>query len=211
MIMDYFEEFGFKAPKQQRGIKAIDDILQSLEVLPQSEGFTKVTTQDISDRSGYAVGTIFHHFRKLDNIFIYLFLIRRKKAILNIANIINKHPADQPLSVLMSHLVYGFIDEFSKVNRKKLIFVVNQFFKRTKYPMLINLEGDILIPLWMNASQRDETNTIFNFNEDELRLRLRAIQAIARSPFFENDAIAGTAQHKKIAFNLFMQIFMAQD
>jgi hypothetical protein len=77
--------------------------------------------------------------------------------------------------------------------------------------MLINLEADILIPHWMNASQRDETNTIFNFNEDELRLRLRAIQAIARSPFFENDAIAGTAQHKEIAFNLFMQIFMAPD
>jgi hypothetical protein len=66
------------------------------------------------------------------------------KAILNIANSINMHPADHPLSVLIKYLLNDFIDKISKVNRKKVVFVVNQFFKRTKYPMFIYIEADLI-------------------------------------------------------------------
>lgn len=205
--MDYFEEFGFKKPKQQRTIKTIEDITNALELLSQSEDFAKLTTRDLSDRSGYALGTIFHHFDKFDNVFVYVFLARRRKALLNFEDIINQHPSDQPLSVLADSVLTCIIDELSKPPRKILLFLISKFLRSTKHPELINIEADLLIPAWTKASQRDKTNTIYNFSVNELGLRLRALQAITRSPFFEDNPIAGKAEHKAIAFTLFMQIF----
>ena len=209
--MDYFEEFGFKKPKQQRTIKTIEDITNALELLSQSEDFAKLTTRDLSDRSGYALGTIFHHFDKFDNVFVYVFLARRRKALLNFEDIINQHPSDQPLSVLADSVLTCIIDELSKPPRKILLFLISKFLRSTKHPELINIEADLLIPAWTKASQRDKTNTIYNFSVNELGLRLRALQAITRSPFFEDNPIAGKAEHKAIAFTLFMQIFTMSD
>ncbi len=209
--MDYFDEFGFKTPKQQRAKKAIDDIVESLEQLAQSEDLTQITTRNLSDVSGYALGTIFHHFKKFDDIFIYTFLIRRRKAILYMVDIISQHPAEQPLSVLVSNLHNSYFYQLSRPNRKTLVFFMRHFFKHTKSPELINIEIDSLIPYWITASQLDKTNTIYNFRENELKLRFRAIQSLVRSPFFENDPIAGTEEHKDIAFKLFMQLFTTPD
>ena len=162
--MDYFEEFGFKKPKQQRTIKTIEDITNALELLSQSEDFAKLTTRDLSDRSGYALGTIFHHFDKFDNVFVYVFLARRRKALLNFEDIINQHPSDQPLSVLADSVLTCIIDELSKPPRKILLFLISKFLRSTKHPELINIEADLLIPAWTKASQRDKTNTIYNFS-----------------------------------------------
>ena len=209
--MDYFDEFEFKSPKQQRTKKVIDDLVESLELLAQSEDLTQITTRNLSDISGYALGTIFHHFKKFDDIFVYFFLIRRKKATLIIIDIINQHPADLPLSILISKVNNHYFYELSRPNRKALLFLMHQFFKCTQSPELINIIADSLIPYWMEASVRDKTNTIFNFSENELKLRFRAMQSIVRSPFFEDDPIAGTKEHKDIAFKLFMQMFTNTD
>lgn len=205
--MSYFDEFEFKTPSQQRAKKVLSDIVESIESLAKSGDLANLKTREISARSGYSLGTIFHHFRRLDDIYVYIFLVKRRKAISNIAEIINKHPSDQPLSILVNNVLNGFIQELSTPNRKTLLFVMSQFFKRTKNPQRINMEADVLVAVWMNASQRDKTNTIFNFNENELRSRLRAIQSVVRSPFFEDDVIAGTAEHKEIALNIFMRLF----
>jgi len=202
-----FNEFGFVTPKQERAKKAIDDIEQAIELLSKNVNLDGITARDISDRSGYALGTIFHHFKKLDHIFVYLFLARRKRAYEKVIEIIEKHPSDQPLIVLLSDVINFLMDEMLRVDRKKFIFTVRQLLNRSKNPQLMNTQIDVLIPYWMNASQQDKTNTILNYSEDELRLRLRAIQSIVRSPFLEENAIAGTAEHREISFKLGLQIF----
>ena len=134
-------------------------------------------------------------------------MVRRKKAHLKIVEIINNHSPNKDLSVLAGNVLNCFMDELSKPNRKTLFFVMSQFLKRTKNPQLINMEADVLIPVWMNVCQRDKTSTFFKFNENEIRLRFRAIQSVVRSPFFEDDAIAGTAEHREIVLNIFMRLF----
>ena len=205
--MSYFDEFEFKTPSQQRTKKALADIVESIEKLSQSGDLVNLKTRELSEHSGYALGSIFHHFKTFDDIFVYIFLSRRKKAHLKIAEIINHHSPNEDLSVLVSNVLNCFMDELSRPNRKTLLFVMGQFLKRTKNPQLINMDADVLIPVWMNACQRDKTNTIFKFNENEIRLRFRAIQSMVRSPFLEDDVVAGTAEHKEIAINIFIKLF----
>ena len=202
-----FNEFGFVTPKQERAKKAIDDIELAIELLSKNFNLEGITARDISDRSGYALGTIFHHFKKLDKIFIYLFLARRKRAYEKVIEIMEKHPSDQPLIVLLSDVINFLMDEMLRVDRKNFIFTVRLLLNRSKNPQLMNTQIDVLIPYWMNANQQDKTNTVLNYSEDELRLRLRAIQSIVRSPFLEENALAGTAKHREMSLNLALQIF----
>ncbi len=206
--MNYFGEFEFNTPTQLRAKKALSDIVSSVEILAQSEGLENLKTRDLAAHSGYSLGAIFHHFNSFNDIFIYVFLVRRKQAILKAVQIINEHPSDQPLSILVSNLLNYFIYELSRPNRKTLLFVMGKFFKHSDNPQLINMELDATIPAWMNASQRDKTNTFSNFSENELRLR--SIQALVRSPFLENNDIAGTEEHKAIALDIFMRLFTNQ-
>ncbi len=162
--MDYFDEFEFKTPNQQRARKSLADIAESIEALSKSGDLADLKSRSLSVHSGYAIGTIFHHFRKFNDIFVYIFLVRRKKAHLKIAEIINNHSPNEDLSVLAGNVLNCFMDELSKPNRKTLLFVMSQFLKRTKNPQLINMEADVLIPVWMNACQRDKTSTILKFN-----------------------------------------------
>jgi AcrR family transcriptional regulator len=182
-----------------------------LELLAESNDFKDLTTRDLSHQSGYALSSIFHHFKKFEDVFVYFFLAKRRQAILNLVDIINAHPADQPLSILVSKVINASMYNFSTANRNALIFIMKLFLSRTKNPEQVYMESDKLIPYWIQASARDKTHTFMTFNENELRLRLRAFQSIVRCPFFEDDPIAGTAEHKAIAFKITMRLFATAD
>jgi len=207
--MDYFEEFGFKEPKQQRAIKTIDEIILAMEELNRSGDLEKISARELSAHSGVSVGSIFHHFKTLENIYIYIFLIRRRKGMENIAHLISQHASDQPLRILMSHLVKSSIGDISRPPRKILRYVIHHYLKIAKVKTLINNEMDSLIPLWINICAQDKTNTFHNFNINELTLRIHAIHSIVWSPFLEDDPIAGTDEHVEMATNLAMQLFSA--
>ena len=72
--MDYFKEFDFKTPKQLRGKKAIKDITDAITALSSYERLDNITIRDLSERSGHPVGTIYHHFSKFDNVFVYIYI-----------------------------------------------------------------------------------------------------------------------------------------
>jgi len=205
--MNYFTEFEFKIPKQERSKKTIDDIERAIEILAKKiTNLKDITTRDISERSGYALGTLYHHFNNQEDLFVYLFLIRRQRAYQDVIEVMKKHPSDQPLSVLVAGVIDCFMEQLSRPNRKHLLFTMRQLLKRSKNPELINKQADVLIPYWMDANKRDKTNTILKYSEKELGLRFRAIQTIIRSPFFESDEMAGSSEHREEAINLAIQL-----
>jgi AcrR family transcriptional regulator len=207
--MDYFKELNIRTPEQLRAKKTLEDIEEAFSVFAQLEQVEDVNSENLSAKSGYAQSTLFHHFKKFDDIFSYMFLVRRRKAVLSMSELMSKHPADAPLPVLVAGMVKMAIEQYNRPPRKALLFVVSKFFKNTKNPQLINLEGDHFIPVWMAVASRDQTNTFVKFTESELRLRIRAFQAVIRSPFFEDSAMAGTSEHTEIACSLVMNIFSA--
>ena len=109
--MDYFDEFNFSAPKKNRSsLKTMEDIVLAAEVLAKSSEISQSTVQNLADKAGYAKSTIFHHFKKFDDFFIYVFLIRRRKALLSVAELINQHPADAPMSALVNNMLKLFLN-----------------------------------------------------------------------------------------------------
>jgi len=207
--MDYFKELNFRIPEQERAKKTLEDIEDTFTKLTISGELQDITSREFSDKAGYAQSTLFHHFNKFDDIFSYMFLVKRRRLTLSMVELMNKHPENAPLSVLVASIVKLAIKQCNLPPRKALLFVVSKFLKSTKNPELINIEGDRFIPVWMAVANRDQTNTFVKFTESEFRLRIRAFTAVIRSPFFEGSAMAGTSEHAEIAYSLAMNIFSA--
>jgi len=209
--MDYFKEFDLKTPQQKRSIKAVEDIVEALKQLAETEDIAEISTRQLSKQSGYAIGTIFHHFKKFDDLFIYIFLLKRKELYTNLVDIINNHPAHQPLSTLINNMINTTLQDVSSTKRKTFLFLFNNFLKRTEKAGLVNLEADRLIEPWKKAIERDKTDTFYNYSEQELSLRFRAIQSIIRSPFLEENPFAGSIEHKDMVIDIFMRLFSAPE
>jgi AcrR family transcriptional regulator len=207
--MFYFEQLIARTLKSKKVKKALQDFEDTVNSFAQSERLEDIKSREFSDKAGYSQSALFHYFKKFDDIFSYIFLVRARKANLSMGEMINKHPADAPLSVLLEMVVKRSIKELNVPPRKALLFVLKKVLKNTENLQLINISADAVIPVWMAAANRDKTNTIFKFNEQELRLRVRALQAVIRSPFFEDSAMAGTSEHSEIAYSLAMNIFSA--
>ena len=207
--MDYFKELNFRTPEQERAKKTLEDIEMAFSDLGQLGEIEDINSENLSAKAGYSQSTLFHYFKKFDDVYSYIFLIRTKKTTLIVCEMFNQHPADAPLSVLVGNLVKLSIEQCNRPPRKALLFLVKKFLKNTENPQLINTSADVVIPAWMAAIERDESNTFVKFTESELLLRFRAFQAVIRSPFFEDKAMAGTSEHTEIAYRLTMNIFSA--
>lgn len=205
--MEYLEYLGFKSPTQARTKKAVDDIVEAIEKLANTEDFDSLKTRKLSEVSGYPHSSLFNYFGTFDRIFLYVFLTRRKKAIDKFEDIINNHPENEPLSVLITNLVNCAFEKLKKPPRKVVSFIFNKFLKTTGTQKLIYIQLDILIPACINAATRDQTGTIQNLSENDLRIRWRAVQAIIGGPFFDGIETAGSEEHLSIAHNLIMGIF----
>ena len=59
--------------------------------------------------------------------------------------------------------------------------------------------ADALVKPFLAASQNDKSHTFRQMSEIEMRLVLRSLLYLVERPFVNDDPIAGTAEHRRIA------------
>lgn len=197
----------FQPPKQLRAKKTLQDIIESAEMLIQSSDTDSVTTEKLSAHSGYSVGGIFHYFKKRDDIFVYVFMLRRQKKFAEIAEMIRAHSQQADITSFITTVVDASVGEFNKYRLKILQFMLRTYFKRAQNPLNFDALSYTLVNDWMNAINQDQTNTFAHMDQEELVINMRALIIAIRTPFFENNPIAGTEKHKMIAIRLGVKLF----
>ena len=80
---------------------------------------------------------------------------------------------------------------------------------KSESPEKLNLITDVLIEPLIQCRKRNKTNSFREIEEDEMRLLLRSFQAFVRSPFLENQPIAGTLAHIKLTLDLCQKLLSA--
>jgi hypothetical protein len=80
--------------------------------------------------------------------------------------------------------------------------VIRKYFRHSKEPEKFNILMDVLITPFIEAQKRDQTNTFRITTENDMRLQVRAIQMAIRNPFFEDDPIAGTDEHRRLVIEM---------
>ena len=200
--MKYRELEHLTKSEQERTIKTIEDILDAARALSDEGKLDALTVRALSSKSGYTAKTIYRYFEKFDDVFLSLFLWRRKKAIDEVAQIIQAHDCYKPLIDLISKITQAGIQEWDSKPRVIIKMVIRKFFRNCKEPEKYNILMDVLIAPFIDAQKRDQTNTFRITTENDMRLQIRAIQTAIRNPFFEDDPIAGTDEHRRLVIEM---------
>ena len=187
--------------------KSQEAILLAGEKLLLSGNINLINAENLSKYSGYSIGNIYHHFKSLDQVFIKIFLKKRLDIFLELADEIDKFPKNKSCEELCKILVNKSFERANKLKIKVLQYIFKIMLVKSEEPEKINLIIDVLIEPLIECRKRNKTNTFRDIEEDEMRLLLRSLQAFIRSPFLENQSIAGTALHKELTLNLCQKLF----
>jgi len=185
-------------------------ILLAGQKLVLSGNINLITAENLSKYSGYSVGNIYHHFKNLDQVFINIFLKKRLEIFLELADEINKFPKNKSCEDLCEILVDKSFERANKLKIKIIQYLFNIMLTKSESPEKLNLITDVLIEPLIECRKRNKTNSFREIEEDEMRLLLRSLQAFIRSPFMENQTIAGTALHKKLTLNLCQKLLSSK-
>ena len=196
--MIYHETPKIKNSKQSRAQIAVDNLLQSAEVLLDSGDPKALNARNLSDTSGYSIGTIYYYLSKVEDIFILLILRRRKKHFAKLVNMIEDFASDQPLKALLEKMVDASFVEYNRMNPRSFALIFKMIIKSTKSPLGFDQEMNMLVEPLMAAQKRDETNTFRAIAADDLLMLLQACFALIRRPFLEINPVAGTEQHRAL-------------
>ena len=187
--------------------KSQEAILLAGEKLLLSGNVNLINAENLSKQSGYSIGNIYHHFKSLDQVFIKIFLKKRLDIFLELVDEINKFPKNKSCEELCKILVNKSFERANKLKIKVLQYIFKIMLTKSEEPEKINLIIDALIEPLIECRKRNKTNSFREIEEDEMRLLLRSLQAFIRSPFLENQSIAGTALHKELTLNLCQKLF----
>ena len=196
--MIHHETPKIKKIKQSRAQIAVDNLLQSAEVLLDSGDPKALNARNLSDTSGYSIGTIYYYLSKVDDIFILLILRRRKKHFAKLVAMIEDFASDQPLRALLEKMVDASFVEYNRMNPRSFALIFKMIIKSTKSPLGFDQEMNMLVEPLMAAQKRDQTNTFRAMAADDLLMLLQACFALIRRPFLEINPVAGTEQHRAL-------------
>jgi len=190
--------------------KSQEAILLAGEKLLLSGNVNLITAENLSKHSGYSIGNIYHHFKNIHEIFITIFIKKRIEIFLELANEINKFPKNQSCENLFKILIDKIFERQKKLKTKTIQYLFQLMLKKSEEPEKFNLIIDVLIEPLIECRKRNKTNSFREIEEHEMRLLLRSLQAFIKSPYLENQPIAGTLLHKKLTLDLCQKLFSIQ-
>ena len=190
--------------------KSQEAILLAGEKLLLSGNINLITAENLSKNSGYSIGNIYHHFKNIHEIFITIFIKKRIEIFIELANEINKFPKNQSCENLFKILIDKIFERQKKLKTKTIQYLFQLMLKKSEEPEKINLIIDVLIEPLIECRKRNKTNSFKEIEGDEMRLLLRSLQAFIKSPYLENQPIAGTLLHKKLTLDLCQKLFSTQ-
>jgi AcrR family transcriptional regulator len=190
--------------------KSQEAILLAGEKLLLSGNINLITAESLSKHSGYSIGNIYHHFKNIHEIFITIFIKKRIEIFIELANEINRFPKNQSCENLFKILIDKIFERQKKLKTKTIQYLFQLMLKKSEEPEKINLIIDVLIEPLIECRKRNKTNSFREIEEHEMQLLLRALQAFIKSPYLENQSIAGTLLHKKLTLDLCQKLFSIQ-
>ena len=205
--MDTKRDFLKKSPEQDRSEKAIEAIFETATKLAISGDAKLLNIRELSERSGYSVGNIYHYFSKIDDLFSYVFNKRREKVHAAFGNSIRSSSPSATVNDIFSKLVDDSFDIWKQPHPKLLNKMLRHYLKTAKEPEKFHAIADLLVPSFLDMMQKNTSATFRQIDENELRILLRMTQQAIGAPFMEQDPIAGTAEHRKIAIESCCKLF----
>jgi len=199
-------KFLFAESKQDRSLKTMADIMQAAEELIEEANPKLFTSRSLSQKSGYALGTLVRRLGSIENVFLWAIVKGRAELLNKFALSIAQYDPDVSVQKFSEDMIDRAFTNIQKVNPKVMRFFETRI---TKQEGLI--EGyfsylDCFIEPYLELAQRNKTNTFRQMTKDEATLILRNLFLLVERPFIEANPIAGTEEHRRIAIDALIRL-----
>jgi AcrR family transcriptional regulator len=195
-------------PKQSRAEATADIIIQAaIHALESAEEIEAVTSQNLAVKSGFSVGSLYRYFKSKDDLYtsLWRFFVTRLHA--GLVPKIEAFPNHGTVRQLMMMVSEYYFDNLRSRRPSRVIPFYRLFIKAMPDPENIYKVMDVLIEPLMQAQTRNQSGTMKIMDENEVRICLRASQAMIRNDFMERNPYFGTTSHERIVLDLLVRLF----
>ncbi len=178
--------------------KTTNEIYDGISDLLVDDNPDLLTITNISKRSGYSIGNIYHHFKNIDEV-LKEFVVSRFRSR---TDAIQKYLNEIPASATAKEIIKSLVDDS-----------FNHMIKKLPRTMFLKLAGRILndseiikkidkvclssADLVEAMITRNETNTFKKLTHAEIELAILMCTSAARKPITHNHKLALTESHKQ--------------
>jgi len=192
-------KINFSDPKQDRSKKTLDDLLQAAYEIVEAADTAKFTSRTLASKSGYSLGTLSQRLGSVEDVFFWAIQKGREAKLNDFINTMEQFDTQLPVQVFVENFV-----DIAFVNMNQVTSKVMRFYDQRlsrKYGLTADYFDylDILIEPYLALCQKNETNTFRIFSSEEARFIFKCAMMLGERPFANEDPIAGTEQHRKIA------------
>ncbi|QWD92709.1 TetR/AcrR family transcriptional regulator [Polynucleobacter asymbioticus] len=193
-------------PKQSRSLKAIDNILIAGKELIGSKKQT-LNARALAEKSGYSIGNIYHHFEKIADVFVEIYLEKRVASQKKVAQLFIDHSPLSPITELAPRVTDQVISNHNEFDPKVLTFCLTALSKELNNPFEIDKSVEKLVAVFREVADKDQTNTFRKMTIPESELLAKTYVYALRQPYIDESELMGTEEHRQIMINMFYSLF----
>jgi hypothetical protein len=197
----------FSEVKQARSAKTLNDLLDTADQLVTAADPKSFTARSLSEKSGYALGTLLNRLESVENVFIWAIEKQRDKHIQSVVKIIEDFDLNKPIQELAEVLAQKCFETIENVNPKVIQFIESRLIKRDQFSSKYFHFLDSIAEALFKNSKINTINTFRVVTENEARLICRSFLMIVERPFVEEEPIAGSNEHRRIVIESFVRLF----
>ena len=191
-------EIPFAESKQNRSQKTLEDILQAAESIVEEANPELFTSRSLSQKSGYALGTLVRRLSSIENVFLWAAKKGRDKKFEEIALAIVQIDEDISIEPFAGDIVDEIFSSIQKINPAVMRFFESRYTKMNGLTHDYFSYTDCLVEPYLEASSKNKTNTFRKLSKNEAALLLKQLCFLVERPFMEENPIAGTEEHRKV-------------
>jgi hypothetical protein len=191
-------EIPFAESKQDRSQKTLEDILQAAERIVEEANPELFTSRSLSQKSGYALGTLVRRLSSIENVFLWAAKKGRDKKFEEIALAIVQIDEDVSIEPFAGDIVDEIFSSIQKINPAVMRFFESRYTKMNGLTHDYFSYTDCLVEPYLEACSKNKTNTFRKLSKNEAALLLKQLCFLVERPFMEDNPIAGTEEHRKV-------------
>jgi len=193
-------------PKQSRSLKAIDKILLAGKELIGAKK-QALNARALAEKSGYSIGNIYHHFEKIADVFVEIYLEKRVASQKKVAQLFIDHSPLSPITELAPRVTDQVISNHNEFDPKVLTFCLTALSKELNNPFEIDKSVEKLVAIFREVADRDQTNTFRKMTIPESELLAKTYVYALRQPYIDESELMGTEEHRQVMIKMFYSLF----
>jgi hypothetical protein len=190
----------FSDVKQDRSQKTLDDLLQAAYEIVEAANTKSFTSRSLASKAGYSLGTLSQRLGSVEDVFFWAIQKGREIKLNDYAESVSKFDPKLSVQDFVESFVVKSFSSIGIVGPPVMRFYDERFTKKygltTDYFDYTNVVADA----YFEMHTRNETNTFRILSLEEIRLIFKASLALLERPFAAEDPIAGSEEHRRIAF-----------